>query len=127
MDPVRTIRSPEPCTSRARVSARPGSGQVCTFSIPDAQARGSSDSGSAERTASPRVITATRVAGASDIGYGYDDYPPTTQQVEVHEVLKQRLTTYRARLDELLDQDLPAFNTLLKENDLANIIVFESP
>ncbi len=67
------------------------------------------------------------VAGAADIGYGYDDYPPTTQQVEVHEVLKERLTTYKTQFNELLDQDLPAFNNLLKRNNLANIIVPESP
>ncbi len=67
------------------------------------------------------------VAGAADIGYGYDDYPPTTQQVEVHEVLKERLTAHKAQLGELLNQDLPAFNNLLKENNLANIIVPESP
>jgi len=56
---------------------------------------------------------------------GKSDFPPTTQQVEVHEMFKKQLATYQSQLNELLKQDLLAFNNLLKEKNIANIIVIE--
>jgi len=53
---------------------------------------------------------------------GQSDFPPTTQQVEVHEVFKKRLASYQDRFNELLNKDLPDFNNLLEENNIPNII-----
>ena len=53
---------------------------------------------------------------------GGSDFPPTTQQIEVHEMFKQQLADYQDRLKQLLSQDLSAFNALLKEKNIPNII-----
>jgi hypothetical protein len=50
------------------------------------------------------------------------DFPPTTQEIELHEMLKTQLETYQNQFDELLNEDLPAFNRLLKENNLPHLI-----
>ena len=64
---------------------------------------------------------------ASEIGNTWGgaghDFAPTTQQIEVHEVLRSRLATYQSHLNELLDKDIPAFNDQLKENNLPIIFV----
>jgi len=53
---------------------------------------------------------------------GQSDFPPTTQQVEVHEVFKKRLASFQDRFNELLNKDLPDFNNLLEENNIPKII-----
>ena len=50
------------------------------------------------------------------------DHPPTIQEVEVHKVLKKRVATRQAQLNELLNKDMPAFNQMLKENNIPSII-----
>jgi hypothetical protein len=50
------------------------------------------------------------------------DFPPTDQQREVHEVLRERLRRVREALDALLTTDLPAFNRLLQQRNLAPVI-----
>ncbi len=54
---------------------------------------------------------------------GQSDFPPTTQQVEVHEMFKKKLATHKGQLKELLNKDIPAFNNMLKEKNIPNIIV----
>jgi hypothetical protein len=49
------------------------------------------------------------------------DFPPTTQQIERHEAFKNQLNTYQNQFNELLKKDLTAFNTLLKEKNIAPI------
>jgi photosystem II stability/assembly factor-like uncharacterized protein len=51
------------------------------------------------------------------------DFRPTDQQREVHQVLKDELTQIQEQFDELLDSDLPAFNRLLEERNVAQIIL----
>jgi len=58
---------------------------------------------------------------AGDIA-GSADFPPTDQQIEVHEELKKELADAEAELSELLDKDIAAFNTLLKEKNIPSII-----
>jgi len=58
---------------------------------------------------------------------GSSDFPPTTQQVEVHEMFKKQLATYQSQLNEMLDKDLPAFNSQLKEKNIPNIIIVKMP
>jgi hypothetical protein len=51
------------------------------------------------------------------------DYSPNQQQMEVHQVLKERLIKHKARFDELIRTDLPDLNRLLEENELDGIAV----
>ena len=53
---------------------------------------------------------------------GNVDFPPHQQQIEVHELLKKRMVAYQGELNELLNKDVLAFNNLLQENDIGNII-----
>ena len=53
------------------------------------------------------------------------DFAPNKQQREVHAILKERLDVQKARFEELLAKDLPAFNAMLKENGIAGIIVLD--
>ena len=50
------------------------------------------------------------------------DFPPTDQQREVHQVLKQRLQRYQVELDAILQTDLPAFNRTLQQQNLTPVI-----
>jgi hypothetical protein len=68
----------------------------------------------------PKLISklnylANGVAGA--------DFPPTTQHREVKAMLEEQLTTHRHRLDEILSKDLDAFNRLLRDKNIQNVIV----
>jgi len=53
------------------------------------------------------------------------DFAPNKQQKEVHAVLSERVDVQKARFEELLKTDLPAFNDMLKQNDLAGVVVPE--
>jgi photosystem II stability/assembly factor-like uncharacterized protein len=46
------------------------------------------------------------------------DFPPTTQAVELHEVLKGRMQTYEGQFDALVQKDVPDFNRMLGEKKL---------
>ncbi len=50
------------------------------------------------------------------------DFPPTDQQREVHQRLKQRLQQSQGAFDEILQTDLPAFNRLLQARNLTSVI-----
>jgi len=56
-------------------------------------------------------------------GLSSSDFGPTAQQREVHALFKEQLATHRKRLDELMSKDLRAFNELLKEKGVQNIIL----
>jgi hypothetical protein len=53
---------------------------------------------------------------------GSTDFPPTAQQIEVHEMFKTQWATYEAQIDEVLGKDLAAFNTLLKEHEIPHVM-----
>jgi len=55
-------------------------------------------------------------------GLAGDDFPPTDQEKEVHALLKQRLAASQARLEEIRSKDLAAFNALLKERNVPNVV-----
>jgi len=57
---------------------------------------------------------------ASDIGKS--DFPPTSQQLEVHRMLKKQLADYESRLEKLIGEDLAAFNAMLAEEEIPNIL-----
>ncbi|HLE62399.1 MAG TPA: hypothetical protein VI750_04625, partial [Pyrinomonadaceae bacterium] len=55
-------------------------------------------------------------------GLSGSDFGPTAQQREVHAMFKAQLTTLRQRLDDVLSRDLEAFNKLLRERNIQNVI-----
>ena len=50
------------------------------------------------------------------------DFPPTDQQLEVREMFERQLGEYKSRLDVLVEKDVAALNSLLKEKNIPNII-----
>jgi photosystem II stability/assembly factor-like uncharacterized protein len=58
---------------------------------------------------------------AGDVN-GLLDFAPNKQQREVQAVLKQRLADQKSRFETLLKTDLPAFNELLRKNNLAGVV-----
>lgn len=55
-------------------------------------------------------------------GIGGADFPPTSQHGEVKALLEAELRTRHRRLDEILDKDLSAFNKLLRDRGIQNIV-----
>jgi hypothetical protein len=52
-----------------------------------------------------------------------NDYRPTAQQLEVKTLLEQQLGAAQSRLDTLIKSDLGAFNDLLRQRNVQNIVV----
>src|SRR5215813_1160280 len=55
-------------------------------------------------------------------GLSSSDFGPTTQQREVHAQFKEQLAALRKRLDEVMSKQFRAFNELLRELGIQNII-----
>jgi photosystem II stability/assembly factor-like uncharacterized protein len=55
-------------------------------------------------------------------GIGGADFPPTTQHREVKAMFEEQLATHRRRLDEIVNKDLDAFNKLLRDRGIQNVI-----
>jgi photosystem II stability/assembly factor-like uncharacterized protein len=55
-------------------------------------------------------------------GMASSDLAPTTQQVQVHELFKERIRTHRGELDRFLSQDVVAFNQMLRQRNIAGVI-----
>jgi photosystem II stability/assembly factor-like uncharacterized protein len=55
-------------------------------------------------------------------GLASSDFGPTTQQRDVQAMLEAHLTAQRKRLDETVGNDLTAFNKLMRDRGLQNII-----
>jgi hypothetical protein len=55
-------------------------------------------------------------------GIGGADFSPTTQQREVKAMFEEQLAAHRRRMDEILSKDLDAFNKLLRDRGLGNVI-----
>jgi hypothetical protein len=58
----------------------------------------------------------------SRLGLPQTLFAETTQQVVVHDGLKEQAATYQQRLKLLLQQDLAAFNALLRQRNVPNVI-----
>ena len=67
----------------------------------------------------PRLISKLNYLGS---GLSGSDFPPTTQQREVHAMFKTQLAALRSRLDEVVKKELDAFNKLLRERGIQNIM-----
>ena len=59
---------------------------------------------------------------AAQVG-GSSDFPPTTQQLAVQEELKQQGDQYQQDFQQLIAKDVAAFNAMLRERNIPNIIV----
>jgi len=55
-------------------------------------------------------------------GLASGDFGPTKQQREVHALFKPQLAGLRQRLDDVLNQDLPALNKLLADSGMKTVI-----
>lgn len=55
-------------------------------------------------------------------GIASSDFAPTTQQGQVHDLLKEQIRTYRGQLDQFLSRDVAAFNQLLRQRNIAGVI-----
>ena len=51
------------------------------------------------------------------------DFPPTTQQVAVQQELKQQGDKSQQEIQQILDKDVAAFNAMLRDKNILNIIV----
>ena len=69
----------------------------------------------------PAMLYNKMASLASDVAG--TDFPPTTQALEVYEILKAQLLAYQDQLNTLLSKDLSAFNNLLREKNIQNVIV----
>jgi len=69
----------------------------------------------------PAKLT-TRLATLAN-GIGKSDFPPTTQQMEVHQLFGERLSGHQRRFDELIEKDLAQYNKMLRDENIGNIIV----
>jgi len=58
-------------------------------------------------------------------GISRGDYPPTTQQIAVHNMYKQQVEAHKTKLDNLINKELLDFNKLLKENNIRNILAIK--
>jgi photosystem II stability/assembly factor-like uncharacterized protein len=55
-------------------------------------------------------------------GVSGGDYPPNTQQMEVHAMFKAQLADLRKRLDAVVTTDLGNFNRMLRDRNIENVI-----
>jgi len=61
------------------------------------------------------------------LGYGYGsvDFPPTTQQYEVHELITKEILDLQNKYTNLINNELPKINSQLREKKLIQIVVPE--
>jgi hypothetical protein len=55
-------------------------------------------------------------------GIGTADFAPTTQQIAVHETFQKQIGELRQQVETLLSTDIAAFNSMLKEKGIANVV-----
>jgi len=68
---------------------------------------------------SPKLISKL---GYLASGVESSDYQPTTQQVAVHDELKEQAATQHQHLKLLLEKELADFNALLRQHNVPNVI-----
>ena len=79
--------------------------------------------GDAKSFRAPNKLYSQLCLLAGDVAQGSADFPPTDQMNEVHEILKEELAVALGKLNELIDKDIFAFNTLINKNNLNSIII----
>jgi photosystem II stability/assembly factor-like uncharacterized protein len=56
-------------------------------------------------------------------GVSLADFPPTQEQLDVHQLLSDRLRAVRTELGDTVAKDLSGFNELLRQKNVQNVIV----
>jgi hypothetical protein len=51
------------------------------------------------------------------------DFPPTKEQGEVEQQFRDRISGLKGRLDKLVTKDVAAFNEMLRQKNVPNLIV----
>jgi len=64
--------------------------------------------------------------GAGDIR-NTEDFGPTSQQLEVYDILKKRLQAAQAEYDDLIKNGIPAFNKKLAEKNFMTLVTGQKP
>jgi hypothetical protein len=85
--------------------------------------RMSGGSAGQDRLRWPRQLYAKITSLAGYIGGS--DYPPTMQQIEVHDRLKGLLQEYQSQMQAIREQDVAAFNRMLADRGMAGVIAGE--
>jgi hypothetical protein len=67
----------------------------------------------------PKLISKINYLGN---GVAVGDFPPNTQQQEVHAMFKSQLADLRRRIDGVINTDLGNFNRMLREKNIGNVI-----
>ena len=75
----------------------------------------------------PMKLFGRMSALASDVGANGADFSPTTQQVEVHAILRQRLEEARELFRVLMQTNAPALRERLAELGLPDVISMRAP
>ncbi|MDH5805736.1 MAG: glycosyl hydrolase, partial [Gemmatimonadota bacterium] len=73
---------------------------------------------------SPMKLYGRLSALASDLSANGADFSPTSQQVEVHQILQERLEEARRLFELLMSHDVPQFQRLIRELNLPDIISY---
>jgi hypothetical protein len=60
---------------------------------------------------------------AGDVASGSADFPPTTQQIAVHEELQAELSAAQSELSKLIAEEIPAFNEMVNTRGIQKIVV----
>lgn len=55
-------------------------------------------------------------------GVGGSDFAPTTQQIAVNDALKKEVALYHDQTEQIMSKDVAAFNSMLRERNIPNII-----
>ncbi|HUV13913.1 MAG TPA: hypothetical protein VMY18_09715, partial [Acidobacteriota bacterium] len=55
-------------------------------------------------------------------GLAVADFPPTREQLEVHEQLGQNVGSLRTSLEEIVSKNVAGFNALLRERNVPNVL-----
>jgi photosystem II stability/assembly factor-like uncharacterized protein len=53
---------------------------------------------------------------------GTSDFAPTTQEVAVHDLLKQEVAKYHEQTQQLMSKDVSGFNSMLRGKNVSNIV-----
>jgi len=69
----------------------------------------------------PNLLYSKLSVLAGDVAQNVD-FSPNMQQREVHQLLKEQIKLYSGKYADLIENDLPEFNSLLMTNEISGII-----
>jgi hypothetical protein len=72
---------------------------------------------------SPNKLYSQLAILAGDVANGSADFPPTTQQIAVHQELQSELAPAQSELSKLIAEEIPAFNEMVNGKGVQQIVV----